>query len=142
MMLIVLGNTLQVDDPENPADSLRSLPIGEDSKGNRYYYFSANSEDCRLYREDPPGKKRANKKQKVSKDEAAWETVCTTLEEMTEFVESLAATRNKAERALHALLSSDILPKCVETADARRKAEAKAAEKESQPIKRSNRLLV
>jgi hypothetical protein len=28
--------------------------VGEDAKGNRYFYFSTNNEDCRLYCEGAP----------------------------------------------------------------------------------------
>lgn len=37
-----------------PANAVRQEPVGEDAQGNRYYYFSSNQEDCRLYREKPP----------------------------------------------------------------------------------------
>jgi hypothetical protein len=45
---------MQLDDAEQASDVLRGYPIGEDSKGQRYYHFSSNHEDCRLYREEPP----------------------------------------------------------------------------------------
>lgn len=83
---------LQVELAESSVDALRQEPIGEDNKGNLYYYFSFNNEDCRLYRQEPPLKKSA-KRRRSSTDDAQWETICTTVEEMADFVESLNASR-------------------------------------------------
>lgn len=44
----------QAEGVEVPPNALRQEPVGEDAQGNRYYYFSPNQEDCRLYREKPP----------------------------------------------------------------------------------------
>lgn len=73
-------------------DVLRQEPIGEDSKGNLYYYFSFNNEDCRLYRQEPLSRKSA-KRRRSNEEETDWETVCTSIEEMADFVESLSAAR-------------------------------------------------
>jgi hypothetical protein len=123
------------------ADELRHEPIGEDSKGYRYFYFSNNNEDCRLYREEPP-RKRPGKKYKDKSDEALWETVCTTMEEMSDFSAKLSASRNKNDKALHDLLTTDILPKLIDTVQARRRAEERAAALEAMPKKRSSRIQV
>ena len=73
-------------------DALRQEPIGEDSKGNLYYYFSFNNEDCRLYRQEPPARKSA-KRRRGSGDDSDWETVCTSVEEMSDFVDTLSAAK-------------------------------------------------
>ena len=73
-------------------DALRQEPIGEDSKGNLYYYFSFNNEDCRLYRQEPFSRK-SGKRRRSSEEEIDWETVCTSIEEMADFVQSLSAAR-------------------------------------------------
>lgn len=131
---------LQADNPET-ADHLRHKPIGEDSKGNRYFHFADNSEDCRLYREEPP-RKRPGKKNKDKSDEALWETVCTTLEDMSDFAAKMSASRNKNDKALHDLLTTSVLPKLMDTVQARRKAEERAAALEAMPKKRSSRIQV
>jgi hypothetical protein len=131
---------LQSENPET-ADQLRHEPIGEDSKGNRYFHFADGSEDCRLYREEPP-RKRLGKKNKDKSDEALWETVCTTLEEMSDFAAKMSASRNKNDKALHDLLTTSVLPKLMDTVQARRKAEERAAALEAMPKKRSSRLQV
>lgn len=77
---------------DSSVDGLRQEPVGEDTKGNLYYYFSFNNEDCRLYRQEPPFKKSAKRRRSGGED-AQWETVCTTVEEMADFVESLSAAR-------------------------------------------------
>ncbi|CAL8467238.1 g6774 [Coccomyxa elongata] len=128
------------DNPET-ADHLRHEPIGEDSKGNRYFHFADDSEDCRLYREEPP-RKRLGKKNKDRSDEALWETVCTTLEDMSDFAARMSASRNKNDKALHDLLTTSLLPKLMDTVQARRKAEERAAALEAMPKKRSSRLQV
>lgn len=73
-------------------DALRQEPIGEDIKGNLYYYFSFNNEDCRLYRQEPLSRKSA-KRRRSNEEENDWETVCTSIEEMADFVDSLSAAR-------------------------------------------------
>lgn len=50
--------------------------------------------------------------------------------------------RNSKDRSLHDLIASDILPKLVESAAARRRAEDKQAAIEAMPKKRSSRLQV
>ncbi len=84
---------MQVELADSSVDALRQEPVGEDSKGNLYYYFSFNNEDCRLYRQEPPQKKSA-KRRRSGSDDAQWETVCTTIEEMAGFVDSLSASRS------------------------------------------------
>ena len=120
---------------------MRHYPLGEDARGGRYFYFSGNNEDCRLYREEPP-RKRTGKRSDGPDSEAAWETVCATLEEMAAFVEKLSASRNKSERSLHTVLANGIFPRLVETANARKRAQEKAAALEAMPKKRSSRLQV
>ena len=83
---------LQAESADSSADLLRHEPVGEGSKGNLYYYFSFNNEDCRLYKQEPPYRK-ANKKRRSLGDEDSWETITTTVEEMSDFVESLSASR-------------------------------------------------
>ena len=92
---------MQVELADSSVDALRQEPVGEDNKGNLYYYFSFNNEDCRLYRQEPPTRK-STKRRKSSGDDAdddagQWETVCTTVEEMAGFVESLSASRWAAQ---------------------------------------------
>jgi hypothetical protein len=84
--------TLQVEMADSSVDGLRQEPVGEDTKGNLYYYFSFNNEDCRLYRQEPPFKKSVKRRRSGGED-AQWETVCTTVEEMADFIESLSAAR-------------------------------------------------
>ena len=84
--------SMQVEMADSSVDGLRQEPVGEDTKGNLYYYFSFNNEDCRLYRQEPPFKKSAKRRRSGGED-AQWETVCTTVEEMADFVESLSAAR-------------------------------------------------
>ena len=74
----------QVENPEYTSDALRHHPIGEDARGNRYYYFSTNNEDCRLYREEPPGLGDSPKDLGLEAEvgEATWATQTTTLEEL------------------------------------------------------------
>ncbi len=134
-------NMPQMDDPDWNADTLRQSPVGEDSHGNRYFYFSMNHEDCRLYKESPP-RKRSGRKYAGRDDEALWFTVCTTLEEMVEFTDKMGTKRGRREKALHAYLSKEILPKLVETAAARKRAAEKAAKYEAMPRKRSSRIVV
>ena len=124
---------------EDTAIGLRHLPIGEDARGCRYFFFSDQSEDCRLYREEPPGK-RQGKKHKG--EEALWETACITLEDLADFSARLGASRNKSDKALHEVLEGDILPQLRDTVQARRKAEERAAALEAMPKKRSSRLQV
>lgn len=123
------------------ADTLRHLPIGEDSKGCRYYFFSDSQEDCRLYREEPP-RKRLSKKQAHREHLALWDTVCTTLEEISDFAARLGASRNRSDKALHEVLTLDLLPKLIDTVSARKKADERAAALEAMPKKRSSRLQV
>ena len=124
---------------EDTAIGLRHLPIGEDAKGCRYFFFSDQNEDCRLYREEPPGR-RQGKKHKG--EEALWGTACITLEDLSDFSARLGASRNKSDRALHEVLEADILPQLRDTVQARRKAEERAAALEAMPKKRSSRLQV
>lgn len=83
---------LQVEQTDGSVDALRQEPIGEDSKGNLYYYFSFNNEDCRLYRQEPATRKAA-KRRRSNGEDTDWETVCTSVEEMADFVESLSVAR-------------------------------------------------
>ena len=53
-----------------------------------------------------------------------------------------AAGRSGKDKALHDLVSEDILPQLVESAAARRRAEEKQAAIEAMPKKRSSRLQV
>lgn len=132
--------TKQVDNSDM-ADTLRHQPIGEDSKGCRYYFFSDSQEDCRLYREEPP-RKRSSKKLKDREHLALWDTVCTTLEEMSELASRLGASRNRHDKALHEFLTLELLPKLIDTVSARKKADERAAALEAMPKKRSSRLQV
>ena len=126
---------------EAAPDSLREEPIGVDIAGNRYFFFSgAEGLDCRLYMEEPPGRKQLGKRGRTPG--APWKTVCTSLEEMTGFLEKLSTSRHKAEKELHGVVADDILPQLVEATHARRKAEEKAALLEAMPRKRSNRIQV
>jgi hypothetical protein len=61
---------------------------------------------------------------------------------LQDFTEHLASSRNYKEKMLHEVLHLQILPKLVETANARRRAEEKAALLAAMPKKRSNRLQV
>ncbi|KAL0055404.1 hypothetical protein WJX82_000047 [Trebouxia sp. C0006] len=133
----VIKRTVEMAD--SSVDGLRQEPVGEDTKGNLYYYFSFNNEDCRLYRQEPPFKKSAKRRRSGGED-AQWETVCTTVEEMADFVESLSAARIGKDKALHDLIATDILPQLIESAAARRRAEEKQAAIEAMPKKRSSRL--
>lgn len=131
------GHDPQVD-ASDMADILRHEPIGEDSRGCRYFFFSDSQEDCRLYRELPP-RKRPSKKHG---DRALWDTVCTSLEEISDFAARLGASRNKSDRALHEFLTLQLLPKLIDTVSARKKADERAAALEAMPKKRSSRLQV
>ncbi|KAA6421434.1 MAG: hypothetical protein FRX49_08711 [Trebouxia sp. A1-2] len=133
----VIKRTVELAD--SSVDGLRQEPVGEDTKGNLYYYFSFNNEDCRLYRQEPPFKKSAKRRRSGGED-AQWETVCTTVEEMADFVESLSAARTGKDKALHDLIATEILPQLIESAAARRRAEEKQAAIEAMPKKRSSRL--
>ena len=73
-------------------DALRQEPLGEDSRGNLYYYFSFNNEDCWLYRQEPLSRESA-KRRRSNGGGPDWETVCTSIEQMADFVESLSAAR-------------------------------------------------
>lgn len=132
---------LQVENPEYTSDALRHYPIGEDAKGSRFYYFSTNNEDCRLYREEPP-KKGWKGKDNDPDAESVWQTQTTTLEELQDFADKLAVSRNIREKMLHEVLQMQILPKLIETANARKRAEEKAAMLATMPKKRSSRLQV
>lgn len=123
------------------ADTLRHQPVGEDSKGCRYYFFSDSQEDCRLYREEPP-RKRLSNKQTHREHLALWDTVCTTLEEISDFAARLGASRNKSDKALYEFLTLELLPKLIDTVSARKKADERAAALEAMPKKRSSRLQV
>ena len=129
---------LQVEDAEYSADALRHRPIGEDARGCRYFYFSFNNEDCRLYRETPPAAKAAEDVEA----KASWDTVCTTIEEMTEFAEQFSASRHRGEKSMHNMLLNSIVPGLIETVAARKRAEDKAAALEAMPRKRSSRIQV
>ena len=51
---------------------------------------------CPACREDPPGSRAAGKKRKLvdtEEEEAAWSTVCLTLEDLQEFAQKLGASR-------------------------------------------------
>ena len=130
-----------MEGPDEPVGAVRHFPLGEDSRGGRYFYFSGNNEDCRLYREEPP-RKRTGKKPDGSDSEAGWETVCVTVEEISEHAQQLDTTKSKSERTLHSVLTNGILPRLVETANARKRAQEKAAALEAMPKKRSSRLQV
>lgn len=84
---------LQAESNDSSADLLRHEPIGEDSKGNLYYYFSFNNEDCRLYKQEPPHRK-TTKRRRSTGDEDAWDTITTTVEDVADFVQSLSASRS------------------------------------------------
>ncbi|KAK9843428.1 hypothetical protein WJX81_001990 [Elliptochloris bilobata] len=129
------------DGVDHPADALRDEPLGEDAKGNLYYFFSTAGEDCWLYQMEPP-RKRIAKRQRLTSGEALWEPVCTTLEELADFIQRLSTSRNREEKRLHDELVEDIQPMLLETAGARRKAEERAAAMEAVPKKRSSRLQV
>lgn len=130
----------QADGVDHPADALRDEPLGEDAKGNLYYFFSTAGEDCWLYRMEPPRKRQPKKQWPAGGDEGRWEPVCTTLEELEQLIARLSASRNRDERHLHDELVEDIQPMLLETAGARRKAEERAAALEAVPKKRSSRL--
>lgn len=84
---------MQAESADSSTDLLRHEPIGEDSKGNLYYYFSFNNEDCRLYKQEPPYRK-TNKRRRSSGDEDTWETITTSVEEISDFLETLSASRS------------------------------------------------
>mmetsp|Transcript_7133 Transcript_7133/g.20132 ORF Transcript_7133/g.20132 Transcript_7133/m.20132 type:complete len:1701 (-) Transcript_7133:554-5656(-) len=154
-----------VEHPDYTSDALRHNPIGEDSKGNTYYYFAIGGEDCRMYQLESPyfrrprARKTRSKSKKTRKrtrdvdddddeeelvevDEPQWSTVCTTLEEMQDWAEQLGKSRNPIDKSLHQLVVTEILPKLVETANARKRALEKQLLYESLPKKRSSRIQV
>ena len=60
---------------------------------------------CAACREDPPGSRAAGKKRKLAdagEEEAAWSTVCLTLEDLQEFAQKLGTSR-QAGCLLHLL---------------------------------------
>eukprot|EP00884_Botryococcus_braunii_P017978 jgi/Botrbrau1/4864/Bobra.0032s0021.1 len=120
---------------ELSADLLRNAPIGQDSRGGKYFFFST-TEDCRLYREEPLNKGKGGRS---DYDEASWETVCVSIEDISEFIGQLTSSRGKAEKQLAETLSANILPRLIESTGARRRAEEKAAAIEAAPRKRSSR---
>jgi hypothetical protein len=72
-------------------------------------------------------------------EQSRWHTASTDLEELQELVAKLARSKHGKEKELHKLLAGSILPKLEETANARRRAEEKAALYEAMPKKRSSR---
>lgn len=137
---------LMVDHPDYTADALRRRPIGVDYKGSRYFFFSSEYEDCRLYREDPPKQVVMRKGKKVYVDmeegegETTWHTQATTLEELQRFAASFKGSKHRGEKLLSDKLFRDIIPGLIETELTRRKAEEKQAYLESLPKKRSSRI--
>ncbi|GIL54370.1 hypothetical protein Vafri_9931 [Volvox africanus] len=128
-------------DDSDTAGPLRQRPIGEDSRGRRYYFFSGTGfEDAFLFRETPPrATGKGGRDASAEADAAEWCTECTTLEEVQELSHRMGTSRNRNERALHAALE-EILPKLTASMEARRKAEERAVLYESMPKKRSDRL--
>lgn len=98
-MLCNHPSEMQAEAADSSADLLRHEPIGEDSKGSLYYYFSFNNEDCRLYKQEPPSRK-SGKRRRSSGEDDQWETVTTSLEDMADFVEALSASRSAAHGCL------------------------------------------
>lgn len=92
-----------------------------------------------MYREEPLKKGIGRKS---DHDEASWETVCVSIEDIYDFIAQLTRSGSKVEKQLAQRLSADTLPRLVETASARRRAEEKAAAVEAAPRKRSSRLQV
>ncbi len=75
-------------------------------------------------------------------EQTRWHTACSSLEELQALVAKLAGSKHSKEKELHKLLAGSILPKLEETANARRRAEEKAALYEAMPKKRSSRWVV
>ncbi|CAF0743398.1 unnamed protein product [Adineta ricciae] len=69
-----------------PADSLRFEPFGEDSRGNKLWYFG----DTRLYSDSP------------SKDSetSTWQCMCRTLDEWNTFIENFRKTCSRKNSSL------------------------------------------
>ena len=63
-------------------------------------------------------------------------------EEVQSFTATLEGSKTRSERSLHAVLANGIVPRLVETANARKRAQEKAAALEAMPKKRSSRLQV
>ena len=126
---------MQVD--SETADVLRHEPIGLDAKGHRYFFLADDNEDTRLYREWQPGRK-----QKEDGEDALWQTVAIGLEELSDFAARLGASRNKNDKALHDLLTTELLPRLIDSVPARRKASERWQALEAMPKKRSSRLQV
>jgi hypothetical protein len=125
---------VQVD--SETADVLRHEPIGLDAKGHRYFFLSDDNEDTRLYREWQPGKKQREE------DVALWQTVAISLEELSDFAARLGASRNRNDKALHDLLTTELLPRLIDSVPARRKVTERWEALEAMPKKRSSRLQV
>jgi len=136
----------QVENLDAGAHLLRHEPIGEDSKGNEYFYFAIGGEDCRMYQREPthylipkPRKHRGARKntrsssrkkeepmeemgeewERVEVENPQWSSTCTSLEEMQEWADKLSRSRVASDKSLHKYVTVEILPKLVETANAR-----------------------
>eukprot|EP00854_Cymbomonas_tetramitiformis_P015319 gene15319-18124_t len=127
-----------VNSTEFTADCLREEPIGEDSSGALYYHLASNGEDCRIYRQMLP-QLTGGKAPKLKTPET-WETICTTMDELRDWIFQLKKLKPKVEKELYKTLSKEILPKLEESAAAREKQERKARELEAMPRKRSSRI--
>lgn len=66
--------------------------------------------------------------------------MCTTLDEVERLVEKLGRSKDCKDKALVEVLTTTVLPKLVETEQARKRAEEKAAKLEAMPRKRSTRI--
>lgn len=85
---------------------LRHEPIGTDSKGNSYYYFSNGGEDCRLYKEKADMPTSMKNWRRIHN--AQWYTQCVTLDDLIDFARKLARTRSNPERQLFGVLNEEV----------------------------------
>ena len=119
------------------ADALRQEPLGIDSKGHRYFYFSYGGEDCRLYKETP---RVPLTMRNWNKARASWRTQCVTLDELKAFADRFRGAKAGVDRELHAVLTEEVIPGLEETINARRRQEEKQRLYELAIKKRSSRI--
>eukprot|EP01117_Protostelium_nocturnum_P014567 TRINITY_DN5550_c0_g1_i5.p1 TRINITY_DN5550_c0_g1~~TRINITY_DN5550_c0_g1_i5.p1 ORF type:complete len:412 (-),score=149.30 TRINITY_DN5550_c0_g1_i5:825-2060(-) len=83
---------------------IREQPGGKDGKGWSYWTLDVHDETPRFYREKPP-----KKGEKIGE----WETVSTTMEELTQFRNTLAESTDSADKTMVEFLDTEILPALV-----------------------------